>query len=151
MPIVRVLRATTPDDSMSDLSHSIEDSEPTPSVCSSSSGDGDAAESSSLAEEPMPRPAVFQHEFQIEPELPEIKTKLEPRLIFQKATPLPEAAPEPTPQVALRTSVMQEHEETESALELKMDEVENNRHSATGTYTHSILAQVYGYDLPMSM
>ncbi|XP_062848717.1 protein cordon-bleu isoform X2 [Trichomycterus rosablanca] len=131
MPIVRVLSATVPtDDSMSDLSHSIEDSEPTPSICSSSSSDY-AAESSSLAEEPMPRPAAFELEPELEIE-PEPKIKPEPKLVILKAAPLPEAVPEPPPQPVPRTVVKREPEETESALELKMDEVENNRHSAIG-------------------
>ncbi|MCI4374231.1 hypothetical protein PGIGA_G00003930 [Pangasianodon gigas] len=92
------------EDSMSDLSHSIEDSEPAASTCSSSSSD-DAAESSSLAEETMAEPAI------------ELTSKVEP-------------VPEPNQQPARRSFVKREPEETESALELKMEEVDNNRHSA---------------------
>ncbi|XP_053096693.1 protein cordon-bleu isoform X4 [Pangasianodon hypophthalmus] len=92
------------EDSMSDLSHSIEDSEPAASTCSSSSSD-DAAESSSLAEEAMAEPAI------------ELTSKVEP-------------VPEPNQQPARRSFVKREPEETESALELKMEEVENSRQSA---------------------
>ncbi|MCJ8728368.1 hypothetical protein PDJAM_G00003710 [Pangasius djambal] len=92
------------EDSMSDLSHSIEDSEPAASTCSSSSSD-DAAESSSLAEESMAELAI------------ELTSKVEP-------------VPELNQQPAYRSFVKREPEETESALELKMEEVENNRHSA---------------------
>ncbi|XP_060727188.1 protein cordon-bleu isoform X4 [Tachysurus vachellii] len=96
------------DDSMSDLSHSIEDSEPAASVCSSSSSD-DAAESSSLAEETMAEPAV------------ELASGLASKV---------ERVPEVNNQAARRSFVKREPEEPESALELKMEEVDNSRHSA---------------------
>lgn len=99
------------DDSMSDLSHSIEDSEPAASICSSSSSD-DAAESSSLAEEIMPEPAIESA-----------------RGSTSKVEPVPELNQKPA-----RSFVRREPEETESALELKMEEVDNNRHSAIGLY-----------------
>lgn len=100
------------DDSMSDLSHSIEDSEPAASICSSSSSD-DAAESSSLAEEAMAEPAI------------------------KLATGLPskvEPAPKLNQQPARRSFVKRDPEEMESALELKMKEVDNSCHSAIGLY-----------------
>lgn len=95
---------------MSDLSHSIEDSEPAASICSSSSSDA-AAESSSLAEETTAEPAI----------------KFSSGLT-SKVEPVPELNQQP----ARRGFVKREPEETESALELKMDEVDNNRHSAIG-------------------
>lgn len=103
----------TSDDSMSDLSHSIEDSEPNASICSSNSSD-DAAESSSLAEETMAKPVI------------EVATGL-----TSKVRPVPELNQQP----ARRSFVKREPEEMEPALELKMDEVDNNRHSATGLYS----------------
>ncbi|XP_058242614.1 protein cordon-bleu isoform X15 [Hemibagrus wyckioides] len=96
------------DDSMSDLSHSIEDSEPAASICSSSSSD-DAAESSSLAEETMAEPAI------------ELATGLP-----SKVEPVPKLNQQP----ARRSFVKRDPEEMESALELKMEEVDNSRHSA---------------------
>lgn len=92
---------------MSDLSHSIEDSEPAASICSSSSTD-DAAESSSLAEDAL-----------------ELATGSASKV---------EAVPQLNQQPAYRSFVMQKPKETESALELKMEEVENARHSAIGLY-----------------
>ncbi|KAB5586603.1 hypothetical protein PHYPO_G00003590 [Pangasianodon hypophthalmus] len=71
----------------------------------SSSSSDDAAESSSLAEETMAEPAI------------ELTSKVEP-------------VPEPNQQPARRSFVKREPEETESALELKMEEVENSRQSA---------------------
>lgn len=103
--------AAAPDDSMSDLSHSIEDSEPAASICSSNSSD-DAAESSSLAEETMPEPAIESA-----------------RGSTSKVEPAAELTQKPS-----RRCVKRESEETESALELKMEEVDNNRHSAIGLY-----------------
>ncbi|XP_017321973.1 protein cordon-bleu isoform X4 [Ictalurus punctatus] len=100
--------ASASDNSMSDLSHSIEDSEPAASICSSSSSDA-AAESSSLAEETTAEPAI----------------KFSSGLT-SKVEPVPELNQQP----ARRGFVKREPEETESALELKMDEVDNNRHSA---------------------
>ncbi|KAF4087595.1 hypothetical protein AMELA_G00072300 [Ameiurus melas] len=100
--------ASASDNSTSDLSHSIEDSEPAASICSSSSSDA-AAESSSLAEETTAEPAI------------EFATGL-----TSKVEPVPELHQQP----ARRGFVKQVPVETESALELKMDEVENNRHSA---------------------
>ncbi|KAK3571800.1 hypothetical protein QTP86_018677 [Hemibagrus guttatus] len=100
--------AAASDDSMSDLSHSIEDSEPAASISSSSSSD-DAAESSSLAEETMAEPAV------------ELATGL-----TSKVEPVPKLNQQP----ARRSFVKREPEETKSALELKMEEVDSSRHSA---------------------
>lgn len=97
---------------MSDLSHSIEDSEPAASICSSSSSD-DAAESSSMAEETMAEPAV------------ELASGLASKV---------EQVPELNNQPARRSFVKREPEEAESALELKMEEVDNSRHSAIGLY-----------------
>ncbi|XP_072536291.1 protein cordon-bleu isoform X10 [Salminus brasiliensis] len=121
------------DDSLSDLSHSIEDSEPAGSICSSSSSD-DAVESasSSLAEEPMPQPAYARPAISTpEPEQePDPEPELEP-----EPEPEKEPQPQPNPQPAPRNAVKQEPvlssraEDTES-LELKMEEMENNRHSA---------------------
>ncbi|KAF5903995.1 protein cordon-bleu isoform X4, partial [Clarias magur] len=103
---IQVLGTTVAsDDSMSDLSHSAEDSEPAASVCSSTSGD-DAAESSSLAEEVMPEPTV----------------ELAPSKVEQVA--------ESNQQPGRRSFVRREPEEPESTLELKVEEVENSRHSA---------------------
>ncbi|XP_072536283.1 protein cordon-bleu isoform X3 [Salminus brasiliensis] len=124
------------DDSLSDLSHSIEDSEPAGSICSSSSSD-DAVESasSSLAEEPMPQPAYARPAISTpEPEQePDPEPELEP-----EPEPEKEPQPQPNPQPAPRNAVKQEPvlssraEDTES-LELKMEEMENNRHSAIGS------------------
>ncbi|KAI4898074.1 hypothetical protein NFI96_018075 [Prochilodus magdalenae] len=107
------------DDSLSDLSHSIEDSEPAGSICSSSSSDAAAeSASSSLAEEPMlsltnEPPASSTPEPEPEPEANPVPV---PRITFKQ---------EPAPSSTL--------EETEAALELKMEEMENNRHSAIGS------------------
>ncbi|XP_046702654.1 protein cordon-bleu isoform X3 [Silurus meridionalis] len=109
LAVTQVLCTTAvSDDSMSDLSHSIEDSEPAASICSSSSSD-DAAESSSLAEDTVAEPVTetaMRSKYKVEP------------------------VPQPNQQPARRSSAKREPEDTESALELKMEEAEDSRHSA---------------------
>lgn len=95
---------TASEDSMSDLSHSIEDSEPAASICSSSDSDDDA-ESSSAAEEMMLEPAG------------KLATSLTGKV---------DPVPQPNQQPPMRGFVKREPEETESALELKMEEVDNS-------------------------
>ncbi|KAL7886786.1 hypothetical protein AOLI_G00045070 [Acnodon oligacanthus] len=119
VPVQVLSSMSQADDSLSDLSHSIEDSEPAGSICSSSSSDAAAeSASSSLAEELMPEPTNKRS---------------------ASSTPEPEPELEANPQPAPRITVKQEPgpsstpEETESALELKMEEMENNRHSAIGS------------------
>ncbi|XP_007232090.3 protein cordon-bleu isoform X3 [Astyanax mexicanus] len=123
------------DDSLSDLSHSIEDSEPVGSVCSSSSDDAaaESASSSSLAEEPMPEP-VYVRAARFTP-VPVPKPEPEQE---QKQEKEQEPHPQPTPRNIVKqepgpSSTVEETEDTESVLELKMEEVENNRHSAIGS------------------
>ncbi|KAI5624140.1 protein cordon-bleu isoform X1 [Silurus asotus] len=109
LAVTQVLCTTAvSDDSMSDLSHSIEDSEPAASICSSSSSD-DAAESSSLAEDTVAEPVT--------------ETALRSKY---KTEPVPQ----PNQQPARRSSAKREPEDTESALELKTEEAEDRRHSA---------------------
>ncbi|KAA0702955.1 Protein cordon-bleu [Triplophysa tibetana] len=134
----------------SDLSHSIEDSEPAGSICSSSSGDDAAAcsSSSSLSEESLAHRAQVIAEYSIskpqaEPVLeykevpvpeykqvpvPEYKKQhvpehKEPVPEFTKAEPAPQitTGEEPGPSPTL--------EETDVVMELKVDEMENNRNS----------------------
>uniref|UniRef100_A0A8C2C849 Cordon-bleu WH2 repeat protein n=1 Tax=Cyprinus carpio TaxID=7962 RepID=A0A8C2C849_CYPCA len=103
VPVERTLlpapRASTPADD-SDLSHSIEDSEPARSICSSSGSDVAAgSSSSSLAEEPV------THQVHV------IATPKEP------------------PQEPGPSSEDQMPEDPELEMELKMEEMENNRNS----------------------
>ncbi|XP_065102299.2 protein cordon-bleu isoform X4 [Paramisgurnus dabryanus] len=121
VPAERTLVAvTTPsaDDSVSDLSHSIEDSEPAGSICSSSSGDDAAAGSScsSLAEEPV------AHRVQVIAEYTPSKPQAEP-VPKHKEEPSPKITrqEEPGPSPTL--------EETDSVREQKLEEMENNRNS----------------------
>ncbi|XP_022529842.2 protein cordon-bleu isoform X9 [Astyanax mexicanus] len=131
------------DDSLSDLSHSIEDSEPVGSVCSSSSDDAaaESASSSSLAEEPMPEP-VYVRAARFTP-VPVPKPEPEQE---QKQEKEQEPHPQPTPRNIVKqepgpSSTVEETEDTESVLELKMEEVENNRHSAIA-WLHSVEPKV---------
>lgn len=114
---------------MSDLSHSIEDSEPAASICSSSSSD-DAAESSSLADETMAEPAIEQ--------ATGLASKEEP-------------VPIPNQELARGGLVMRQPEEAESALELKVEEVENSRHSAIGLYQNMFQWYYKGWNLYTSI
>ncbi|XP_057195480.1 protein cordon-bleu isoform X3 [Triplophysa rosa] len=146
---VTVASTTDPADD-SDLSHSIEDSEPVGSICSSSSGDDAVAcsSSSSLAEEPVAHRAQVIAEYtiskpQAEPVLeykevpvPEYKKRHIPEY---KKEPVPEHTnervpehkAEPAPQITTEEepSPSPTLEETDSVMELKMDETENNRNS----------------------
>ncbi|XP_051576069.1 protein cordon-bleu isoform X3 [Myxocyprinus asiaticus] len=109
------------DDSVSDLSHSIEDSEPARSICSSSSGDDVAAgsSSSSLAEEPE------AHQAHVIAAYTTSKREAEPALKYkEEEAPYTMTEQEPGP-----SSPGSIAEDTEVALELKMDEMENNRNS----------------------
>ncbi|XP_067257047.1 protein cordon-bleu isoform X7 [Chanodichthys erythropterus] len=124
VPVERTLlpapRASTPAND-SDLSHSIEDSEPARSICSSSSGDDAAAgsSSSSLAEEPITHQAhviAAYNPSTPEPELePEHKEEAAP-LTMPEQEPGP-SSEDPTPK------------DPEVEMELKMEEMENNRNS----------------------
>ncbi|XP_056113443.1 protein cordon-bleu isoform X2 [Rhinichthys klamathensis goyatoka] len=124
LPVEKTLlpspRASTPADD-SDLSHSIEDSEPARSICSSSSGDDAAAgsSSSSLAEEPITHQAhviaaYTTSSLEPEPE-PEHKEEAAP-LTMPEQKPGP-SSEDPTP------------EDPVLEMELKMEEMENNRNS----------------------
>ncbi|KAK7147834.1 hypothetical protein R3I94_010383 [Phoxinus phoxinus] len=124
VPVERTLlptpRASTPADD-SDLSHSIEDSEPARSICSSSSGDDAAAgsSSSSLAEEPITHQAhviaaYTTSSLEPAPE-PEHKEEAAP-LTMPEQKPGP-SSEDPTP------------EDPVLEMELKMEEMENNRNS----------------------
>ncbi|XP_017556322.2 protein cordon-bleu isoform X4 [Pygocentrus nattereri] len=115
---VQVLSSTSQaDDSLSDLSHSIEDSEPAGSICSSSSSDAAAeSASSSLAEELMPEP-----------------TNKRPASSTPEPEPELEANPQPAPRITVKQEPGPSSTPEESALELKMEEMENNRHSAIGS------------------
>ncbi|XP_077063762.1 protein cordon-bleu isoform X2 [Siphateles boraxobius] len=113
-------RASTPADD-SDLSHSIEDSEPARSICSSSSGDDAAAgsSSSSLAEEPITHQAhviaaYTTSSLEPEPE-PEHKEEAAP-LTMPEQKPGP-SSEDPTP----KDPVLE--------MDLKMEEMESNRNS----------------------
>ncbi|KAG1927922.1 protein cordon-bleu [Pimephales promelas] len=120
VPVAKTLlpspRPSTPADD-SDLSHSIEDSEPTRSICSSSSGDDAAAgsSSSSLAEEPITHQAhviaaYTTSSLEPEPE-PEHKEEAAP-LSMPEQKPGP-SSEDPTPEDPV----------------LEMEEMENNRNS----------------------
>uniref|UniRef100_A0A673ME78 Protein cordon-bleu-like n=1 Tax=Sinocyclocheilus rhinocerous TaxID=307959 RepID=A0A673ME78_9TELE len=125
VPVERTLlpapRASTPADD-SDLSHSIEDSEPARSICSSSSSDVAAgSSSSSLAEEPV------THQVHV-------------IAAYTTYTPEPEPEPDPEEEAAPQTpkkppqepgpsSEDQMAEDPELEMELKMEEMENNRNS----------------------
>ncbi|XP_017556329.2 protein cordon-bleu isoform X13 [Pygocentrus nattereri] len=119
---VQVLSSTSQaDDSLSDLSHSIEDSEPAGSICSSSSSDAAAeSASSSLAEELMPEP-----------------TNKRPASSTPEPEPELEANPQPAPRITVKQEPGPSSTPEESALELKMEEMENNRHSAIA-WLHSV-------------
>lgn len=136
----------------SDLSHSIEDSEPAGSICSSSSGDDAAAcsSSSSMSEEPVAHRAQVIAEYTIS------KPQAEPVLEY-KEVPVPEykkqhipeykepvpeykkeRVPEHKKELAPQITTGEEPgpsptlEETDLVMELKMDETENNRNSGIG-------------------
>ncbi|XP_051999723.1 protein cordon-bleu isoform X2 [Xyrauchen texanus] len=94
------------DDSRSDLSHSIEDSEPARSICSSGDDVAAGSSSSSLAEEPV------AHQAHVIAAYTTSKREAEPVLKYKE-------------EAAIHTTT----EDTEAALELKMDEMENNRNS----------------------
>nr|XP_055065453.1 protein cordon-bleu isoform X3 [Misgurnus anguillicaudatus]XP_055065455.1 protein cordon-bleu isoform X3 [Misgurnus anguillicaudatus]XP_055065456.1 protein cordon-bleu isoform X3 [Misgurnus anguillicaudatus]XP_055065457.1 protein cordon-bleu isoform X3 [Misgurnus anguillicaudatus]XP_055065458.1 protein cordon-bleu isoform X3 [Misgurnus anguillicaudatus] len=120
VPAERTLVAvttTSADDSVSDLSHSIEDSEPAGSICSSSSGDDAAAGSScsSLAEEPV------AHRVQVIAEYTPSKPQAEP---------VPKHKEEPSPKITREEEPGPSPTLEETAVrELKMEEMENNRNS----------------------
>lgn len=118
-------RTSTPADD-SDLSHSIEDSEPARSICSSSSGDDAAAvgsSSSSLAEEPVTHRADVIASFTTSTPEPETKPEHEPEHKKEASThSTPELEPDPRPEVLAA-------ENLDVEMELKMEETENNRHS----------------------
>lgn len=121
-------RTSTPADD-SDLSHSIEDSEPARSICSSSSGDDAAAvgsSSSSLAEEPVTHRADVIASFTTSTPEPETKPEHEPEHKKEASThSTPELEPDPRPEVLAA-------ENLDVEMELKMEETENNRHSGIG-------------------
>ncbi|XP_051574305.1 protein cordon-bleu-like isoform X3 [Myxocyprinus asiaticus] len=127
VPVERILlqapaTMSPADDSASDVSHSIEDSELSGSICSSSSGDNVAGGScsSSLAEEPLAHQAHVIAAYTIS------KPKAEPVPIEEKE----EAAPHTMTKQELGLSTQSPtSEDTEAALEIKMDEMENNRNS----------------------
>ncbi|XP_059423326.1 protein cordon-bleu isoform X5 [Carassius carassius] len=143
VPVERTLlpapRASTPADD-SDLSHSIEDSEPARSICSSTSSDVAAgSSSSSLAEEPVTHQVhviAAYTTYTPEPEtVPEPKLGPEPQL-----KPEPEPKPEDKEEAAPQTpkeppqepgpsSEYQMEEDPQLEMELKMEEMENNRNS----------------------
>ncbi|XP_067305312.1 protein cordon-bleu isoform X3 [Pseudorasbora parva] len=126
VPVERTLlpapRASTPAND-SDLSHSIEDSEPTRSICSSSSGDdaaaGSSSSSSSLAEEPITHQVHVIAAYNTSTPEPEPEPEYK-----EEAAPLtlPEQKPGPS-------SVDPTPEDPELEMELKMEEMENNRNS----------------------
>ncbi|XP_048008285.1 protein cordon-bleu isoform X5 [Megalobrama amblycephala] len=124
VPVERTLlpapRASTPAND-SDLSHSIEDSEPARSICSSSSGDDAAAgsSSSSLAEEPITHQAHVIAAYT--PSTPEPELEPEHK---EEAAPLTMPEQEPGPSSEDPTP-----EDPEVEMELKMEEMENNRNS----------------------
>ncbi|XP_052002440.1 protein cordon-bleu-like isoform X2 [Xyrauchen texanus] len=125
VPVERILlqspATTSPaDDSASDLSHSIEDSELSGSICSSSGGDDVAGGScsSSLAEEPLAHQAHVIAAYTIS------KPEAEP------CPPVPiEQKEEAAPHTMTKQEPSPTSEDTEAALEIKMDEMENNRNS----------------------
>ncbi|CAM4697753.1 unnamed protein product [Leuciscus chuanchicus] len=128
VPVERTLlpapRASTPADD-SDLSHSIEDSEPARSICSSSSGDDAAAgsSSSSLAEEPITHQAHVIAAYTTSSLEPEPEPEPEPEH-KEEAAPLtmPEQKPGPSSEDPTPEDPVLE-------MELKMEEMENNRNS----------------------
>uniref|UniRef100_A0A672LNS9 Protein cordon-bleu-like n=2 Tax=Sinocyclocheilus grahami TaxID=75366 RepID=A0A672LNS9_SINGR len=135
VPVERTLlpapRASTPADD-SDLSHSIEDSEPARSICSSSSSDVAAgSSSSSLADEPVTHQVhviaaytTYTPEPEPEPE-PQLKPEPKPEHKEEAAPQTPKEPPqEPGP-----SSEDQMAEDPELEMELKMEEMENNRNS----------------------
>lgn len=141
VPVERSLlpapRASTPADD-SDLSHSIEDSEPARSICSSSSGDDAAAgsSSSSLAEEPITHQAhvIAAYTSSLEPE-PEPEPEPERK---EEAAPLtmPEQKPGPSSEDPTPEDPVLE-------MELKMEEMENNRNSGIGNVTTSVSGDIH--------
>ncbi|XP_016335922.1 protein cordon-bleu isoform X5 [Sinocyclocheilus anshuiensis] len=129
VPVERTLlpahRASTPADD-SDLSHSIEDSEPARSICSSSSSDVAAgSSSSSLAEEPVTHQVHVIAAYTTYTPEPEPEPQLKPEHKEEAAPQTPKEPPqEPGP-----SSEDQMAEDPELEMELKMEEMENNRNS----------------------
>ncbi|XP_058601883.1 protein cordon-bleu isoform X3 [Onychostoma macrolepis] len=134
-------RASTPADD-SDLSHSIEDSEPARSICSSSSSDVAAgSSSSSLAEEPVTHQVhviaaytTYTPEPEPEPEPkpepePELKPEFKPELKPEHKKEAAPQTPKEPPQEPGPSSEDQMAEDPELEMELKMEEMENNRNS----------------------
>uniref|UniRef100_A0A673HH88 Protein cordon-bleu-like n=1 Tax=Sinocyclocheilus rhinocerous TaxID=307959 RepID=A0A673HH88_9TELE len=114
-------RASTPADD-SDLSHSIEDSEPARSICSSSSSDVAAgSSSSSLAEEPVTHQVHVIAAYTTYTPEPEPEPEHE-----HKEEAAPQTVPEQEPGPS---SEDQMAEDPELEMELKMEEMENNRNS----------------------
>ncbi|XP_076826535.1 protein cordon-bleu isoform X4 [Brachyhypopomus gauderio] len=128
------------DDTSSDLSRSMEDSDLAGSVCSSSSSEGvgvaDDSAASSLYDEPMAELPARRSASPAPEPCPEPCPEPEP-----KPGPKQEwlAEPAPNPRPAPRNAVKREPcassvpKDPESPMELKMEEVENNRHSAIGS------------------
>ncbi|TRY99211.1 hypothetical protein DNTS_028956 [Danionella cerebrum] len=118
-----ILRAPTPADD-SDLSHSIEDSEPARSICSSSSGDDAAAgsSSSSVVEEPV------SHQVHVMASFVAATPESEPKYKEEAAH---SSVLEHEPSLLLEDTT----ENLETEMELTMDEMENNRHSGIGGFT----------------
>lgn len=137
VPVERTLlpapRASTPADD-SDLSHSIEDSEPARSICSSSSSNVAAgSSSSSLAEESVTHQVHVIAAYTTYTPEPEPDPKPEPEF---KPEPKPEHKEEAAPQTPKEppqepgpSSEDQMAEDPELEMELKMEEMENNRNS----------------------
>ncbi|KAJ8415690.1 hypothetical protein AAFF_G00402470 [Aldrovandia affinis] len=124
------------DDTASELSHSTEDSEPAGSICSSSSSSMEAVEHapSTTPEMGGPAPSTTPEMGGPAPSTtPEMgghapSTTPEMGGPAPSTTPKAEPAPRRTPQAEPACSTTPE--ETESALNLKLEEMENNRHSA---------------------
>ncbi|KAL1259079.1 hypothetical protein QQF64_009656 [Cirrhinus molitorella] len=129
VPVERTLlpapRASTPADD-SDLSHSIEDSEPARSICSSSSSDVAAgSSSSSLADEPVTHQVHVIAAYTTYTPEPEPEPEPEPKPEYkEEASPQTPPEQEPGP-----SSEDQMAEDPELEMELKMEEMENNRNS----------------------
>lgn len=132
-------RASTPADD-SDLSHSIEDSEPARSICSSSSSDVAAgSSSSSLAEEPVTHQVHVLAAYTTYTPEPEPEPEPEPKPEYKE-----EAAPQTPPeQEPGPSSEDQMAEDPELEMELKMEEMENNRNSGIGNVTISFCSKMH--------
>ncbi|XP_064201211.1 protein cordon-bleu isoform X3 [Anguilla rostrata] len=112
------------EDTASEISHSTEDSEPVGSICSSSSSYMEVTEPApSTTPEEEPAPSTTSEE---EP-APSTTPEAEPAHNTKpKAEPASRSTPKAEPTRATAP------EETDSALNLKLEEMENNRHSTMG-------------------